>query len=254
MTALKVVVCVKQVPDEVPAEPAMGSTWATPECELILDDTDRYGVELGLQLTEDDGGEVALVSLGRAGAEQGLRQGLAMGVGSAFQVADDSKSGADVLTTARALAGAITEGGFDLVITGTASTDGSAGVMGAMLGELLGVPSVSDVTRVEVRDGRLAAQRQTPGGHDVVFCQLPAVISVTAGAVEPRYPTFKNVMASKRRSIETLSASSLAEAPDGLQQVVDVRAAPIREAGRTIVDDGEAFREIVAKLDELGLV
>jgi electron transfer flavoprotein beta subunit len=251
---VRVAVCVKQVPNDTPGPPAEGSTWSYGGTDLILDDTDRYGIELGLQLTAG-GGEVALVSVGQQGVEQGIRQGLAMGVREAVLVADDTPSGADALTTARALAASITSTGFDLVITGAASTDGATGVLGAMLGEVLGVPSVSDVTLVEVQGEVLRARRQTPTGSEVVECALPAVISVTAGAVEPRYPNFKGVMDSKRRSIGSSSISSLlGEQASGGQKVVALKDVPTRSAGRTVEDDGEAYREILQLLDAAGVI
>jgi len=248
---MKVAVCVKQIPD--PATPYSleeGTNWLVRPDEQVLDDTDRYGVEMGLQLAQANAGTVTLVSMGPTGNAQGIRQALAMGADKAVIIEDDGLRGSDALTTARVLAKAINGEGFDLVIAGTESTDGYSGVVPQMIAEFLDVPSLTYATSVSADDSSVTIHRQTASGYDVVSTPLPALVSVTAGVVEPRYPTFKGIMDAKKKPVETMSLSDFgAEVSDG-QSVVSITAAPERSAGRKIEDEGEAFTEIIALLEQ----
>ena len=248
---MKVVVCVKQIPD--PATPyrlEAGTNLLIRPDDQVLDDTDRYGVEMGLQLAQASGGTVTLVSMGPAGNGQGIRQALAMGADQAILIEDDSLRGSDALTTARVLAAAIKRDEFDLVIAGTESTDGYSGVLPQMLSELLDVPALTYATKVEASDGKVTINRQTVAGYDVVEASLPAVVAVTAGVVEPRYPTFKGIMEAKKKTVENLSLSDLGvEATPG-QTVTSITEAPERTGGQKIEDDGESHLAIVALLEQ----
>ncbi len=247
---MKVVVCVKQIPD--PATPYRleeGSNWLIRPEEQILDDTDRYGVEMGLQLAQASEGTVTLVSMGPSGNGQGIRQALAMGADKAILIEDDSLRGSDALTTARVLAAAIQKEGFDLVIAGTESTDGYSGVVPQMISELLGVPALTYATQVEAGDGSVTIHRQTVAGYDVVTGALPAVVTVTAGVVEPRYPTFKGIMDAKKKPIETLSMGELGAERGPEQLVLSITAAAERTGGQRIEDEGEAHLAIVSLLE-----
>jgi electron transfer flavoprotein beta subunit len=248
---MKVVVCVKQIPD--PATPyrlEAGTNWLLRPDDQVLDDTDRYGVEMGLQLAQASEGTVTLVSMGPAGNGQGVRQALAMGADQAILIEDDSLRGSDALTTARALAAAIKRNDFDLVIAGTESTDGYSGVLPQMLSELLDVPALTYATKVEAAAGKVTIHRQTAAGYDVVEASLPAVVAVTAGVVEPRYPTFKGIMEAKKKTVETLSVSDLGIDPSPSQTVASITDAPERTAGQKIDDDGESHLAIVALLEQ----
>ncbi|HEX6300782.1 MAG TPA: electron transfer flavoprotein subunit beta/FixA family protein [Acidimicrobiia bacterium] len=248
---MKVVVCVKQIPD--PATPYTleeGTNWLVRPAEQILDDTDRYGVEMGLQLAQANEGTVTLVSMGPMGNAQGIRQALAMGADKAVIIEDDSLRGSDALTTARVLAKAIASEGFDLVIAGTESTDGYSGVVPQMVAELLDAPALTYATNVETDGSDVTIHRQTANGYDVVSASLPAVVTVTAGVVEPRYPTFKGIMDAKKKPMDTVSLSDVGVEPSDGQTVKSITEAPERSAGRKIEDEGEAFAEIVALLEE----
>jgi len=247
---MKVVVCVKQIPD--PATPYRldeDNHWLVRPDDQILDDTDRYGVEMGLQLAGADD-NVTLVSMGPKGNAQGIRQALAMGADKAVIVDDESLKGSDAFATARVLAKMIEREGFDLVIAGTESTDGYSGVVPQMLAELLDAPALTYATKVEVSDGRVTIHRQTDEGYDVVASELPAVVSVTAGVVEPRYPTFKGIMEAKKKEVETLSLADLGVDAEVDQKVVSISEAPERSSGRKIEDEGEAHLEIVKLLEQ----
>jgi len=248
---MKVVVCVKQIPD--PATPYSleeGTNLLVRPDEQVLDDTDRYGVEMGLQLAQANEGTVTLMSMGPKGNAQGIRQALAMGADKAVIIEDEALRGSDALTTARVLAKAIGNEGFDLVIAGTESTDGYSGVIPQMLAELLDVAALTYATSVETDGSEVTIHRQTVDGYDVVKADLPAVVSVTAGVVEPRYPTFKGIMDAKKKPVETMGLSDLGVDPGGTQMVASITDAPEREAGRKVEDEGEAFAEIVALLEQ----
>jgi electron transfer flavoprotein beta subunit len=258
---MNVVVCVKQIPD--PAAPAaLDPTTNTlrREGKLILDESDSYGVEMALQLVDaTGGGEVGLVSMAPNAETSGLRTALAMGAARAVLVSDPALQGSDALTTAKVLAKAVERlGGSDLVIAATESTDGYTGTVPEQVAELLGWPSVTFAKHVAVEGGALKVQRQTEEGYDDVTCPLPAVVSVTAGVVEPRYPSFKGIMAAKSKPIDQVSAADLGVSPAGWagagQEIVDVAAAEARQAGEIVEDDGEAFTKIVAFLENLKVI
>src|SRR5207244_3337675 len=186
---MNVVVCAKQIPDPAaPGELDPNTKTLKREGKLILDDSDAYGVEMGLQLADAaGGGEVTLVSMAPNSEVSGLRTALAMGAAKAILVSDEALEGSDALATAKVLAAAIKRAEPDLVITATESTDGYTGTVPAQIAELLGMPSITFAKHVEVADGKVKVQRQTESGFDDVECPLPAVISVTAGVVDPRY-------------------------------------------------------------------
>jgi electron transfer flavoprotein beta subunit len=248
---MKVVACVKQIPD--PATPYQleeGTGWMIRPNDQVLDDTDRYGVEMGLQLAQANEGTLTLVSMGPTGSAQGIRQALAMGADKAVIIDDAELRGSDALTTARVLAAAIVEEGFDLVITGTESTDGYTGVLPQMLAELLDVPALTYATKVEVTSDSATIHRQTAVGYDVVTTSLPAVVSVTAGVVEPRYPTFKGIMDAKKKPMETHALGDLGAEVTVSQVITGITPAPERAAGQKIEDDGEAHLAIVELLEQ----
>ena len=248
---MKVVVCVKQIPD--PATPYKieeGTNWLVRPEDQVLDDTDRYGVEMGLQLAQASEGEVVLVSMGPSGSAQGIRQALAMGADKAVMVDDSALRGADALTTARVLAAAIANEGYDLVIAGTESTDGYSGVVPQMIAEILDAPALTYATHVEIGEGSVSIHRQTADGYDSVDAALPAVVSVTAGVVEPRYPTFKGIMDAKKKPVDNLTIADLGVAVESTQTVAAMADAPERAAGQKIEDEGEAYTAIVSLLED----
>jgi len=259
---MNIAVTVKQIPD--PAVPGKLEADHTLERagKLILDDSDAYGVEMALQLAEAaGGGEVVLISMAPNGEVSGLRTALAMGAARAVLVSDDALPGSDSLGTAKVLAKAIERaGGIDLVLTATESTDGYTGTIPSQVAELLGWPSLTFAKHVELADGKVTIQRQTENGYDTVEAPLPAVVSVTAGVVEPRYPSFKGIMAAKNKPVDAVGIGDLGLAADQVgwagarQTIVNVGAAPERQAGEKIEDDGEAFGAIVAYLENLKVI
>jgi electron transfer flavoprotein beta subunit len=255
---MHVIVCVKQIPDPaLPGELDPATNTLKREGKLILDESDSYGVEMALQLVAAAGdGEVSLVSMAPNDEVSGLRTALAMGAAKAVLVSDPTLAGADALTTAKVLAAATKKlGDADLIIAGTESSDGYTGTVPEQMAEVLGLPSVTFAKTVEVADGTLKVDRQTEEGYDEVTCPLPAVVSVTAGVVEPRYPSFKGIMSAKSKPVENVTAADLGvESVSWAQQIVSVDDAPAREAGEIIEDDGESFNKIVEFLDELKVI
>jgi electron transfer flavoprotein beta subunit len=255
---MNVIVCVKQIPDPaLPGELDPSTNTLKRDGKLILDESDSYGVEMALQLvTAAGGGEVSLVSMAPNDETSGLRTALAMGAAKAVLVSDPSLAGADALTTAKVLAAASKKlGDVDLIIAGTESSDGYTGTVPEQLAEVLGLPSITFAKSIEIADGTLKVARQTEAGYDEVTCALPAVVSVTAGVVEPRYPSFKGIMAAKSKPVDTVTAGDLGiESVSWAQQITSVEDAPAREAGEVIEDDGETFNKIVEFLDNLKVI
>jgi electron transfer flavoprotein beta subunit len=249
---------VKQIPDPaVPGELTSDHRLKRDGAKAILDESDSYGVEMALQLVDKAGsGEVILVSMAPNGEVSGLRQALAMGAARAVLVSDDALAGADALTTSKILAKAVERaGGADLVLAATESSDGYTGTVPAQVAELLGWPSLTFAKQVDIADGKVTIQRQTEAGYDVVEASLPAVVSVTAGVVEPRYPSFKGIMAAKSKPVDQVTASDLGVATGATgQEITAVTQAPERQAGEKIEDDGTGFERVVAFLEDLKVI
>ncbi len=256
---MKVVVCVKQIPD--PADPGAldpESKTLVRDAKLILDESDSYGVEMALQLVDAAGeGEVHLVSMAPNNETAGLRTALAMGAASATLISDEALKGSDALGTAKVLAAAIARQEPDLVLAATESSDGYTGTVPEQVAALMDLPSVTCAKSVAVDGGMAKVQRQTEAGYDEVECPLPALVSVTAGVVEPRYPSFKGIMAAKSKPVDELDlgglgidAGSVGWAGAG-QEIVSIADAPAREAGEVIEDEGDAYERIVSFLDDL---
>src|SRR5579875_643730 len=259
---MNVAVCVKQIPDPAaPGELDPSTLTLKRDGKLILDDSDSYGVEMALQLADQaGGGEVTLVSMAPRGETGGLRTALAMGAAKAILVSDDALAGSDALGTAKVLAAAIKRISPDLVVAATETTDGYTGTTAAQVAELLGMPSVTFANKIEVADGAVRVHRQTEAGYDEVECPLPALVTVTAGVVEPRYPSFKGIMAAKSKPIEELKVADLGLDPTQVgaagarQEMVSVEEAEERQAGEVVVDEGDAHERIIAFLEQLKVI
>jgi electron transfer flavoprotein beta subunit len=252
---MNIAVCVKQIPDPAALyELDNENHWVIRPNDQVLDDTDRIGVEVGLQLAEASEGTVTLVSMGPSGSLQGIRQALAMGADKAILVDDETLKGSDALTTAQILSAAIERDGFDLVVAGMESTDGYTGTVPQMMSEILDVPCLSFARKVDVEGSSVTIERQTAAGYDVVSADLPALLAVTAGVVEPRYPTFKGIMQAKSKPIETLTAADLGVEPHVGQTISEVTSVASREAGDIVEDEGEAYLKIVEVLEQAKVI
>jgi electron transfer flavoprotein beta subunit len=258
---MNIAVCVKQIPD--PAEPGRLEADHTLDRsgKLILDESDSYGVEMALQLADAaGGGEVTLVSMAPNGETSGLRTALAMGAAKAILISDDALSGAGALDTAKVLAAALKRAEFDLVLTATESSDGYTGTVPEQVAALLDLPSITFAKSVSIADGTVHVRRQTEAGFDEVECPLPCVVSVTAGVVEPRYPSFKGIMAAKNKPVDQVTVTDLGIDTGAVgwagsgQEIVEVVPAEARQAGQIIEDDGEAHLKIVEYLEKLKVI
>jgi electron transfer flavoprotein beta subunit len=219
-----------------------------------LDPGDEYGLELALQLAEAGGGEVTVVSMGPPEAVTAVRRGLAMGAHRGVLVADPTLRGSDALATARVLAAAIGRQSYDLVIAGVESTDGYTGTVPVTIAELLGIASVTAIRTLEPSAAGARIERMTEGGFDVYECPLPAVVTVTAGAVEPRYPSLKGIMQAKQKQVDRPTLADLG-VPDvaASQRVTSVTDAAAK-AGGQIVQGDEAVERIVELLEDAKVI
>jgi electron transfer flavoprotein beta subunit len=254
---MNVVVCVKQIPDPAAPQSLDASHNLDRSGKLILDEADTYGVEMALQLVDKAGsGEVTVVSMGAAADVAGLRNALAMGAAKAIIVSDESLRGTDALGTAKVLAAAIRRVSPDLILCATESSDGYTGTTPAQLAELLSLPSITFAKSITIDGTTVKVERQTETGYDEVTAPLPALLTVTAGVVEPRYASFKGIMAAKSKPVEVLSVADLALAgevgPAGArQEITDVVATESRQAGEKYVDEGDGAEKIVAFLESI---
>ena len=208
-----------------------------------LDPGDEYGLELALQLVEAGGGEVTVVSMGPEEALAGIQRGLAMGAHRGVLITDPALRGADAWVTARVLSAALARQRADLTIAGVESTDGYTGTMPATIAELLGVASVTAVRKLEPDGDGFRVERQTESGYDVLRAPSPALITVTAGATEPRYPSLKGIMAAKSKPVERLTPADLGVGDlASAQTVASVTDAPAKAGGEIVSGDGAVAR------------
>jgi electron transfer flavoprotein beta subunit len=244
---MNIVVCVKQVPDTW-AERKLrqdDSTLDRESVDGVINELDEYAIEEGLQQAAAHGGEVTILTMGPQKASDSIRKALSMGADKAVHVLDDGLTGTDGLQTSQVLAQVLTRIGFDLVIVGSESTDARMGVMAAMLAERLGVPQVSLASQVEIDGQAIKIRRQTDYGYDQVEASLPAVVSVVEKINEPRYPSFKGIMAAKKKPVETLGLADLGidAGQVGLAgattEVVSFAQRPPRQAGTIVKDEGD---------------
>jgi electron transfer flavoprotein beta subunit len=214
---LNIAVCVKRVPDtaaEKKLDPS-DNTLDRDSVESILNPVDEMAVEEALKLKEANEGEVTIVCIGPEAAQgQAVRKALSMGADKGIHLKDDSLHGSDAQAIAYALAQITKDGGYDLVVCGTESTDARTSLVPPALAEFLGLPNLNFVKNVEVSDGKVSAHRETDVGHTVVEAAMPAVVGVVWGANEPRYPSFKGIMAAKNKPVETKSAADAGIEPE----------------------------------------
>lgn len=249
---MDIAVLVKQVPDTYSERKLKDTDWTLDReaADAVIDEIDSKGVEIGLQLTDQHGGTVTVVTMGPQRATETLRKALAMGAHKAVHILGNEFAGSDALQTSAALAAALRTLQLDLIITGNEATDGRTASMPGMIAERLGLPSVTSVVSVTVDGSTLSAERLVEGGSAKVTASLPAVISVNEKVGEPRYPNFKGIMAAKSKPVTTLSAANLGLDPNdfGLgnasTQVVSGTPRPAKAAGEKVADDGSGGTRI----------
>ncbi len=260
---MKIVVCVKEVPDTTAEKRIDPSTFrlVRDEGDRMFNEFDKYAVEEAIRLKEAGAAdEVILVSLGPPKAVESLRQGLAMGADRLVLVSDTAAAGSDYLGTARVLAKAIEETGAELVLLGAESTDARSGVLAAMLGEVSGRTWVTSANSIAVNGGAITVERQSDDGVDTVEAPLPAVVSVTKAINEPRYPSLKGIMGAKKKPQDVkslgdigVSAGDVGEA-GAKTKVVGIETPPARTAGQVVKDDGNGAQFIFDYLVDKKLI
>jgi electron transfer flavoprotein beta subunit len=254
---MNIVVLVKQVPDTWSERKLTDAdhTLDRESADAVLDEINERAVEEALLLKEAHGGEVTVVAMGPGRATDAIRKALSMGADKAVHVSDEALHGSDVLATAKVLAKAIgTVEGFDLVIAGNEATDGRAGAIPAILAELLGLPQVTQLRKLTVEGSVVKGERETEEGVAHLEANLPAVVSVTEKINEPRYPSFKGIMAAKKKPVTTLTVADLGvDASDvGLggawSSVLEAAPKPPRTAGQRVEDSGDGGSKIAEYL------
>lgn len=255
--------CVKHVPD-IQSERALG-----PDHRVVrdggdgtLNELDENALEAALTLVETAGeGSVTALTVGPDDAVDAVRKGLQLGADEAVHVLDDAIGGSDVIGTARVLAAAIQHvGGADLVVTGMAGLDGLTSLLPTALAELLGVAALPLASEVTVDGGTVRVRRNLDHATEVLEAELPAVVSVTDQANEPRYPNFKGIMAAKKKPVTTLTLADLGldaahvGAAGARTEVLDAAARPVREDRVLINDTGDAGVRLAAFLVDNQLV
>jgi electron transfer flavoprotein beta subunit len=255
---LNIVVCVKQVPDtavERSLRPGDG-TLDRASLDGLINELDEYAIEEGLRIAEAHGGEVTIVSMGPARASESIRKALSMGADKAVHLVDDALAGSDALATSYAMAKVLELVGFDLVVCGSESTDARTGVVPAMLAERLGVAQLTLAAKVDIDGTGVTVRRVSDEGYDTVTAQLPAVVSVVEKINEPRYPSFKGIMAAKKKPVRVLGLADAGIDPaqvglgSSATAVADFAARPPRAAGVVVPDDGDGGVKVAAFLAE----
>ncbi len=259
---MNIVVCVKYVPD-AQADPRFAGDNTTDRdgVDGLLSELDEYAVEEALKIAENTGDStVRVLTVGPEQAATAVRKALQMGADEGYHVQDDAIHGTDALGTSAILAAAIGKLDHDLVLTGMASTDGTMGVVPAMLAERLGLPQVTFASELAIDGAGVTIRRDNDASTEIVEAVLPALVSVTDQINEPRYPSFKGIMAAKKKPVQIWSLDDLGlSATDyGLSaawtQVEQVTARPPREAGQRVSDEGDGGTRLVEFLATAKLV
>ena len=243
---MKIAVCIKRTPDSESRFRISSAGAGIDEAGLKfdVDDFASYAVEVALQLNEKHGpGETVVVAVGPDAVQEALRKSLSMGVDRAIQLKADSQP-VDGLAVARAIAAEVQGGGYDLILFGKHAFDTSAGVVGTAVAELLGLPGVTAVSKLEIANGRGTARREVEGAGEMVEFALPAVVTIDEGIARPRYPSLKGIMAAKKKPLETKPAQLGAIRVT----VKSMELPPDRPAGRIIGEGAAAVPELVRLL------
>ena len=245
---MNIVVLVKQVPDTYSERKLRSDgTLDRDASDAVLDEINERAVEAALQLKEaHDGSEVTVVTMGPERATDAIRKALSMGADKAVHLSDEALAGSDAVQTARALAKAIgTVGGFDLVLAGNEASDGRTAAVPAMVADVLGLPALTHAREITVQDSSVTVRRETDDGVTVLSAQLPAVVSVGEKINEPRYPSFKGIMAAKKKPVSAIGLAdggidtSEVGLGSALTTVTSAQPKPPKSAGEKVTDEGD---------------
>jgi electron transfer flavoprotein beta subunit len=254
---MNIVVLIKQVPDTYSERKlnASDGTLDRDASDAVLDEINERAIEAALQLKEAHDGEVTVLTMGPDPATDAIRKALSMGADKAVHLTDEALSGSCAVQTARALAKIIgTVEGVDLVIAGNEASDGRSGALPAMVADLLGMPALTHAREVTVDGSNVTVRRETDDGVSHLRAELPAVVSVNEKINEPRYPSFKGIIAAKKKPVSTLSladagidASEVGIA-NALSRVTSSQPKPAKSAGEKVEDKGDGGSKIAAFL------
>src|ERR671916_1493512 len=260
---MNIVVLIKQVPDTWSERKLADSdhTLDRGSADAVLDEINERAVEEALKIKEAGDGEVTVVTMGPQRATDAIRKALSMGADKAIHLSDEGLHGSCAVHTARALAKVIgTLGDVDLVLAGNEATDGTIGAVPAMVADVLGLPELTHARKVTVEGRTVTVERETDDAITVLQADLPAVVSVNEKINEPRYPSFKGIMAAKKKKVTTLSVGDLGIDPatvgaaGALTAVTAVAPKPPKTAGEKVVDDGDGGTRVAAFLAAQKLV
>jgi len=263
---LKICVLVKQVPDAAVTKRIDPNTMRIDRSgETNLNPFDTHAIEAAMQIKEGgqmDVDEVVAVTMGPDGAGRALHKAVALGADRSVHLSDDALAGSDVCATGYALAKVLESESPDLVLLGQQSDDGECYTIGAVVADHLKMPSLTQVIKIEVQDGKLRCERQAEYGYDTVEVELPAVISVGDAINEPRYPSLKAIMGAKKKQLDSKATADVGIEGDRVGEsgsrttVVALNPPPPKEAGEIIEDEdtNETVEKIVAWLDERKLL
>ncbi|MGY1720756.1 electron transfer flavoprotein subunit beta/FixA family protein [Blastococcus sp. SYSU DS0753] len=250
---MNIVVLVKQVPDsgsERKLDPA-DNTVARASADNVINEMDEYAIEEALTIKEAQGGEVTVLTVGPDDATDAIRKALSMGADKAVHVSDEAIHGSDASQISAVLAAALQQLEYDLVMCGAEATDSQMSVMPALLAERLGIPQLSGARKVTIDGGTAKVERQTDGGYWALEAPLPAIISTWDTINEPRYPSFKGIMAAKKKPVETrtladlgVDASTVGLA-NATTQVLDFAGRPPKGEGVKVPDEGDGAQKFV---------
>lgn len=247
---MKIVVCVKQVPDSAAKVVVEDGEVSWGDAPLVINPWDEYAVEGALRLAEEQGGDVTVLTMGEESAQEALKHALAMGCQEAVLVSDPALAGADSFTTAQVLAAAVRKvGDVDLVVFGRQAIDGDAGVTAAQTARVLGYPAMTLIADIRSSgNGELVVERAVEEGRQVVSGKPPAVLSFVKDIGEPRYPSFMGIRKASRAQIPTWSLADLGiEAPTSKTRWPEIINPPAREITTEIIT-GDSAKEIADKL------
>jgi electron transfer flavoprotein beta subunit len=253
---MKIVVLVKQVPDSGADRTLRtdDNTVDRASANNVINEMDEYAIEEALRIREAHGAEVTLLTMGPERATESIRKALSMGPDKAVHIVDEALHGSCALSTSAVLAAALKQLEPDIVICGAESTDARGQVLPHMLAERLGVAALTGARKLTVDGSTLTAERQTDEGYEVVTASTPAIVSVWDTINEPRYPSFKGIMAAKKKPVQTLTLADLGIEAGGVgaagasTAVVEHSKRPPRSGGQKVTDNGDGGTELVGFL------
>jgi electron transfer flavoprotein beta subunit len=254
---VKIAVCVKHVPEQARRiDP--GTKRLDRAGEGAINPFDVHAVEEALRIKDAQGGEVVVVTMGPAAAQDSVRKALAMGADEAVTITDDGAAGSDLVATTNALSAALEQERADLILFGQQASDSDGAVLWAAVADRLRLPVISQVAELEVSDGKVRGKRQTEFGYDVIEAPTPAVLAVSDAINEPRYPSLKGIMGARSKPQRTVSLSDLGVdggGESGSKTTVEaLNDPPPRGDTVKIEDDGGAAEKIVEFIAERKLL